>query len=413
MSKTLDILSKIVSPSGSSSDVVIDINSIIPGSLITDTNFITDSISEKDILDNIPSTPILKALDDVNNLELPDPRTGLPDNIIREIELAKNKDLESLVKNISEKVIDDGKNKIKKELEKTNTGTSINAVMNYLMSQKENRLFKSSENNNNTGIPDFGTLRVPERSDGSGNKIEMSKVSESVQSTPNKFKSLSLNSGNEGLDQNLNLGVRNTDKNKEDTGSSNNKLRVRKIDRKNLFSELCSELPITLKYTEGNLDGNDSVQNYAQEWTQWYEVDEKDELKDLIEELKRLEEKYKKLGKINTNIDKGIQFSLLVLGSGVVYVEASKASTEVISKWNIVAGALTTTATIVYNFFKFDKKGPHYTMTSNNLRKLRSWIEGKMILPINKRFSPFDIYSISFKAYQSILEEAASINQNK
>ena len=52
-------------------------------------------------------------------------------------------------------------------------------------------------------------------------------------------------------------------------------------------------------------------------------------------------------------------------------------------------------------------------MTSNNLRKLRSWIEGKMILPINKRFSPFDIYSISFKAYQSILEEAASINQNK
>ncbi len=397
MSKTLDILSKIVSPSGSSSDVVIDINSIIPGSLITDTNFINDSISEKDILDNIPSTPILKALDNVNNLELSDPRTGLPDNIIREIELAKNKDIESLVKNVSDKLIEEGKNKVQKELEKSNTGSGVNAVINYLMAQKDNRVFKSSQ-----------------KPDVSSQKSESS----SSQSTPNKFKSLSISS-NSGLGTGSSVeDPRSLEEKNEDktSGTGTGTLgtgRVRKIDRKNLFSELCSELPITLKYTEGNLDGNDTVKNYAEEWTQWYEVDEKDELKDLIEELKRLEEKYKKLGKINTNIDKGIQFSLLVLGSGVVYVEASKASTEVISKWNIVAGALTTTATIVYNFFKFDKKGPHYTMTSNNLRKLRSWIEGKMILPINKRFSPFDIYSISFKAYQSILEEAASINQNK
>ena len=119
------------------------------------------------------------------------------------------------------------------------------------------------------------------------------------------------------------------------------------------------------------------------------------------------------MGKFNSNVDKGIQFSLLVLGSGVVYVEAAKASTNVISKWNIVAGALTTFATIVYNFFKFDKKGPHYTMTSNNIRKLRSWIEAKLILPIDKRFSPFDIYSMGFKAYQTIIEEATSINESK
>ena len=315
------------------------------------------SDKQKEMFDldiSIPSTPILK-------------------NVIKEVDSSISRIPDLSLKNVSLKVEDEITKDLGSltsgidKLKDTDVGKGTSAVLNYLASQQ--------------------------------NKIKniVSQKEDSKTSTPNKFKSISPQV------ENVSSHTIQTSENK----------RVRKIDRKALFSELCSELPITLKYTEGNLDGNDTVQNYAHEWKQWYEVDETDEIKELIDELKNLEEKYKKMGKFNTNVDKGIQFSLLVLGSGVVYVEASKASTDVISKWNIVAGALTTFATIVYNFFKFNKKGPHYITTSNNLRKLRSWIESKMILPIDKRFSPFDIYSMGFKAYQSIIEEAASINDSK
>jgi hypothetical protein len=305
-----------------------------------------------------PTTPILKELDSRLN------------DVNKTASKIKEKGIELIPS--SDKIETEIKNEVLnvKENIKSSLGSGVNAVMNYLSSQKDKIENLVSKEN-----------------------ITSSNNSSNTNHTPNKFMKESVFPEDDGSKKHTNN-------------------RVRKIDRKNLFSELCSELPITLKYTEGNLDGNDTVHNYAHEWKQWYEVDEVDELKELIEELKKLEEKYKIMGTFNNNVDKGIQFSLLVLGSGVVYVEASKASTEVISKWNIVAGALTTFATIVYNFFKFDKKGPHYTMTSNNIRKLRSWIEGKMILPIDKRYSPFDIYSISFKAYQTIIEEAESINQS-
>ncbi len=311
-----------------------------------------------------PITPVL--LSDKKEL-ISNTIINIKDDIVDDIK-------SSIIKNTDD-IVEQGVKKVENELNKTNIGTGVNAVMKYLTSQKE-KINNIVNNSSDSHVSSHVEL-TPNNNKENSNSL-----------TPNKFKT-SLSEKQNGIQ------------------------RIRKVDRKNLFSELCSELPITLKYTEGNLDGNDTVLNYAQEWKQWYEVDERDELKELIDELKRLEEKYKILGKFNTNIDKGIQFSLLVLGSGVVYVEASKASTEVISKWNIVAGALTTTATIVYNFFKFDKKGPHYNTISNNIRKLRSWIEGKMILPIDKRYSPFDIYSISFKAYQSIIEEAQSINNTK
>jgi hypothetical protein len=37
---------------------------------------------------------------------------------------------------------------------------------------------------------------------------------------------------------------------------------------------------------------------------------------------------------------------------------------------------------------------------------LKGWIESKLVLPFDQRFSPFDIYMIGAKAYDAIIQDA-------
>jgi hypothetical protein len=192
--------------------------------------------------------------------------------------------------------------------------------------------------------------------------------------------------------------------------------RTRKDDRRTLASDLGSELPISLRYNENvNIDNKDEISDYSEEWRIWIPKDDEekvDKIQELLELLDYLEEKYNKSSKLNTKMGKSIQFALLILGSGIVYVQASGASAELIQKWNIAGGAATTICTMVYNFFGFAKKGPHFGNVASNLKKLKCWIESKLILPEEKRYSPFDIYTIATKALQVILEEAQQGKQD-
>ena len=206
---------------------------------------------------------------------------------------------------------------------------------------------------------------------------------------------------NEAMEEQGDLTDIKVDENGEITST-----RSRKDDRRLLASDLGSELPITLRYNDNvHVDNKEPVDNYTAEWSLWTQ-DGMDKIEDLLLMLDELERKYISSSKFNTRIGKAIQFSLLILGSGIVYVQASGANTDLIQKWNIAGGAATTIATTLYNFFGFAKKGPHFGTVAQNLKKLKCWIESKLVLPVEKRFSPFDIYIIATKALQVIMEEA-------
>ena len=180
----------------------------------------------------------------------------------------------------------------------------------------------------------------------------------------------------------------------------------RQTDRRTLANDLSSELPITLKYNDTvNRDNDELKDNYKDEWILWVD-DGLDRLEELLVYIEELEKKYTKSSKFNKYVANSIQFLNLLLGSGIVYVQSVTTDANLITKWNTTAGALSTVSTMVYNYFGFAKKSPHYNSVSQNLKKLKCWIESKLVLPIEKRFSPFDIYTIASKALQNILEEA-------
>ncbi len=188
--------------------------------------------------------------------------------------------------------------------------------------------------------------------------------------------------------------------------------RKRRVDRQLLANDLSSELPITLRYNENvHVDNEVEIDNYNDEWTMWIE-DGLDKLDELIMLLDELEDKYKSSSRRNKYVANSIQFLNLLLGSGIVYVQASTTNAELIRDWNTVAGGLSTVSTMVYNYFGFAKKTGQYASIASNIYKLNCWIKSKLILPVDKRFSPFDIYIIGTKALQVILEEAQQKKQD-
>ena len=188
--------------------------------------------------------------------------------------------------------------------------------------------------------------------------------------------------------------------------------RKRRVDRQLLANDLSSELPITLRYNENvHVDNEVEIDNYTNEWTMWVE-DGLDKLDELIMLLDELEDKYKSSSRRNKYVANSIQFLNLLLGSGIVYVQASTTNAELIRDWNTVAGGLSTVSTMVYNYFGFAKKTGQYASIASNIYKLNCWIKSKLILPVDKRFSPFDIYIIGTKALQVILEEAQQKKQD-
>ncbi len=188
--------------------------------------------------------------------------------------------------------------------------------------------------------------------------------------------------------------------------------RKRRVDRQLLANDLSSELPITLRYNENvHVDNEVEIDNYTNEWTMWVE-DGLDKLDELIMLLDELENKYKSSSRRNKYVANSIQFLNLLLGSGIVYVQSSTTNAELIRDWNTVAGGLSTISTMIYNYFGFAKKTGQYASIASNIYKLNCWIKSKLILPVDKRFSPFDIYIIGTKALQVILEEAQQKKQD-
>ncbi len=183
------------------------------------------------------------------------------------------------------------------------------------------------------------------------------------------------------------------------------KKRHRKIDRKALHSDLVAELPISIRYGYNTVGDDDQPENYVGDWQSW-NAGGKDRIEGLIQTIDESIAEFDKKSTFNVKCAKSIQFSLLFLGSSIVYVQASGADYRIISDWNIVGGALTTACTMVYNFFNFGKRGPHFARVVTNLRLLRGWIQSKVVLPVEHRFSPYDIFMIATKAYENILQEA-------
>jgi len=191
-----------------------------------------------------------------------------------------------------------------------------------------------------------------------------------------------------------------------DTQDNSSSLRNRKIDRRLLANDILAELPISVRFNDGvNIDNNETLENYVEDWKMFTE-EGSNQLEILLEEIYIEEEKYKKLGKFNHNCARLIQFSLLILGSFIVYIQAAGSDASTIEKTTIVSGAGTTIATSLLTFFSFSKKAPHYSKISFTLKRLRCWLENKCMLPKIKAFSPYDLYTISKKSLDTILLEA-------
>ena len=151
----------------------------------------------------IPTTPIFNVLKkiDVDN----------KDKIIEDAELSLKKEVDKyLNKDLGKKIIENKINDGIEQIKETNVGKGANAVLNYLMSQ-ENKIKniikkeKSPSNNSNTQLPESDPDEVP--ASGSSNRDIGSR---------NKFKLMSSSS--------------------QESGSGTDKQRVRKTDRKVLFS---------------------------------------------------------------------------------------------------------------------------------------------------------------------------------
>ena len=192
----------------------------------------------------------------------------------------------------------------------------------------------------------------------------------------------------------------------EDLGSTRN----RKIDRRNLANDILAELPISIRYNENvYIDSSEQPINYTDDWEQWCINNESqgfDHLDALIEDIKENALKYKRLSNKHFYWNQVIQTSLFVLGTAIVYVQASGTTAEVVNRFNVASGVGTACATILLGVSKCAKKYPHYAKVSSNLTKLVCWLENKLILPVNKRFSPFDLYAISKIARDTIILEA-------
>lgn len=189
--------------------------------------------------------------------------------------------------------------------------------------------------------------------------------------------------------------------------SQDGKPRDRKIDRKNLHADLAQELPISIRYNYNGVNDADKPMNYESDWIKW-ENQCRDGCKIEILKNKIIDQThyYDKLSAFNGRFSKGVQFSLLLLGSSIVYVQASGADMTLIRDWNIVGGGLTTFLTTIYNYWQFGKKSMHFAKVVTSLKLLKGWIESKLVLPYDQRYSPYDIYMIASKAYEAIIQDA-------
>ncbi len=182
--------------------------------------------------------------------------------------------------------------------------------------------------------------------------------------------------------------------------------RSRKLDRRNLSNDILAELPISIRFNDSiNIDNNETLENYIDDWKKWDDED-CNKLDILIEEIWTEEEKYKHSASFNHNCARGIQFTLILMGMSGIFLQSKGASPETVNNYTIASSALTTLTSSLLTFFSFAKKAPHFAKISFMLRRLRNWVEKLLIIPVDKRCSPYDIYTIAKITFEAILNEA-------
>ena len=182
--------------------------------------------------------------------------------------------------------------------------------------------------------------------------------------------------------------------------------RSRKLDRRNLSNDILAELPISIRFNDSiNIDNNETLDNYIEDWKKW-DDDDSNKLDILIEEIWTEEEKYKQSASFNHNCARGIQFTLILMGMSGIFLQSKGASPETVNNYTIASSALTTLTSSLLTFFSFSKKAPHFAKISFMLRRLRNWVDKLLIIPVDKRCSPYDIYTIAKITFEAILNEA-------
>ncbi len=259
-------------------------------------------------------------------------------------------------------------------------------------------------------------------------------VSNGIQSVSNDFHNEIQNSIQNGIQNSIQNGIQNSIQNskpntrpnsstnskassrrqsesevkvkQEDTTTLITSSRSRKLDRRNLSNDILAELPISIRFNDSiNIDNNETLDNYIEDWKKWDDED-CNKLDILIEEIWTEEEKYKQSSSFNHNCARGIQFTLILMGMSGIFLQSKGASPETVNNYTIASSALTTLTSSLLTFFSFSKKAPHFAKISFMLRRLRNWVDKLLIIPVDKRCSPYDIYTIAKITFEAILNEA-------
>ena len=325
-------------------------------------------------------------------------KNGIQNEIQTNIQLTSNK-IQNCIKNISNDIqnvsndIQNVSNGIKSGIQ--NVSNDINNVSNDIQNDIQN--VSNGIQNVSNGIQNVSNgiqNDIQNISNGIQNSIKSSKSNTRSNSSVNSKVSSRRQSESE-------LKVKSEDSTTLITSS-----RSRKLDRRNLANDILAELPISIRFNDSiNIDNNETLENYIEDWKKW-DDDDCNKLDILLEEIWTQEEKYKNSASFNHNCARGIQFTLILMGMSGIFLQSKGASPETVNNYTIASSALTTLTSSLLTFFSFSKKAPHFAKISFMLRRLRNWVDKLLIIPVDKRCSPYDIYTIGKITFEAILNEA-------
>ena len=330
-------------------------------------------------------------------------------------------EIKNEVKNIIENEIENSVDNIKNEIENSadNIKNEIENTLHSVIETSKNDINQRIINNLATSTSVFSKLVNPYNNLASlVNKNKLNEMNDIIKNNemlnfiqPGELNSKEIKKSvnNSRRESKIDIKDENKNENKDENKDENLPVlttRNRKQDRRNLANDINSELPISIRFNDSiNIDNNEVVENYISDWTQ-FENEDTNKLDILIEEIFVNEEKYKGLSNFNYNCARSIQFTLILMGMLGIFLQAKGASPETVNNFTIASSGITTLTTSLLTFFSFSKKSPHYSKISFMLRRLRNWIEKLIVVPVNKRVSPYDLYVISKIAFESILTEA-------
>jgi hypothetical protein len=328
-----------------------------------------------------------------------------------------NKGLEEIKngKNIVENVVEKSVKKVVDQtVDKIITNPYINNLSSAtsLFSKMMNPFATNLMNNNNKN-----SSKSSSRSENVSESSRSSSRSESRRSSRNTDKIIEeVENKSEKKEEEINTEKEKQNKEEQNKTNVFVTTRNRKQDRRNLASDINSELPISIRFNDNiNIDNNEVVNNYIEDWKIFENNDDDcNKIDILMEEIYVNEEKYKKLSEFNHNCARSIQFTLILMGMLGIFLQAKGATPETVNNFTIASSGITTLTTSLLTFFSFSKKSPHFSKISFMLRRLRNWMEKLIVVPVGKRVSPYDLYVISKISFETILTEAREgLNETK